>query len=504
MLQRVKYVLIIAILMLLGIQEIHAQKTAKVKLIKSDELLMDDNFGRNIQRLIGNVIMLHDSTYFYCDSAWLNRKENNFRAFSRVHINVSDTLDIYSDSLNYDGKTKIADLFGNVKLVDNRATLTTDHLTYNRRTRIAWYNTGGHIVSDTNVLTSRIGYYYTGAKEFYFRDTVVLTNPNYVMRSDTLKYNTVSKTAWFFGPTTIVGEEDSIYCEDGWYNTDFDVSRLKVNVFVQHNEQILWGDTVFYRRFPGFGQAENNVTLYDTVQDVYVKGNFAEYDRELHYAYITDSALAILPDKKDSLFIHSDTMWMLTDSAGKADVMLAYYKVKLYRKSLQGMCDSLVYAFPDSTIIMYNDPVMWSEENQLTSDSIKIVIANNQIDTMVMYNSCFLISQDDTASYNQIKGRTMIGYFKNNEMVRIRVNGNAETLYYLREENKSLIGIQKAISNKLIIYLDSNKIKGFTYIDNPDGAIYPPLELSSEELFLRDFLWIEGERPLRKEDIFFW
>ena len=504
MLQRVKYVLIIAILMLLGIQEIHAQKTSKVKLIKSDELLIDDNFGKNIQRLIGNVIMLHDSTYFYCDSAWLNRKENNFRAFSKVHINVSDTLNIYSDSLNYDGKTKIADLFGNVKLVDNRAVLTTDHLTYNRKTKIAWYNTWGRIVSDTNVLTSRIGYYYTTSKELYFRDTVVLTNPDYVMRSDTLKYSTVSKIAWFFGPSTIVGEEDSIYCEDGWYNTDFDVSRLKLNVFVQHNEQMLWGDTVFYRRSPGFAQAENNVTLHDTIQDVYVKGNFAEYDHELHYAYVTDSALAILPDKNDSLFIHADTMWMLTDSAGKADVMLAYYKVKLYRESLQGMCDSLVYAFSDSTIIMYNDPVVWSEENQLTSDSIKIVIANSQIDTMVMYNSCFLISQDDTASYNQIKGRIMTGYFKNNEMVKIRVNGNAETLYYLREENKSLIGIQKAISNKLTIYLDSNKIKGFTYIDQPDGAIHPPAELSGEDLFLRDFLWIEGKRPLRKEDIFCW
>jgi lipopolysaccharide export system protein LptA len=490
--------------MLLGIQGIHAQKTTKVKLIKSDELLMDDNFGKNIQRLIGNVIMLHDSTYFHCDSAWLNRKENNFRAFSKVHINVSDTLDIYSDSLNYDGKTKIADLFGNVKLVDNRATLTTDHLTYNRKTKIAWYNTGGRIVSDTNVLTSRIGYYYTGTKELYFRDTVVLTNPDYVMRSDTLKYNTVSKIAWFFGPSTIVGEEDSIYCEDGWYNTDFDVSRLKLNVFVQHNEQVLWGDTVFYRRSPRFAQAENNVTLHDTIQNVYVKGNFAEYDHELHYAYVTDSALAILPDKNDSLFIHADTMWMLTDSAGKADVMLAYYKVKLYRESLQGMCDSLVYAFSDSTIIMYNDPVIWSEENQLTSDSIKIVIANSQIDTMVLYNSCFIISQDDTASYNQIKGRTMTGYFKNNEIIKIRVNGNAETLYYLREENKSLIGIQKAISNRMIIYLDSNQIKGFTYIDKPDGAIYPPTELSGEDLFLRDFLWIEGKRPLRKEDIFFW
>ena len=310
--------------------------------------------------------------------------------------------------------------------------------------------------------------------------------------------------AWFEGPSTIVGEEDSIYCEDGWYNTDMDVARMKKNVFIQHNEQILMGDTVFYRRFPGYGLAENNVTLHDTVQDVYVHGNLGEYDDELHYAYVTDSALAVMPDKKDTLFLHADTMWMITDSSGSAEVMKAYYKVKYYRESLQGMCDSLVYHFPDSTIVMYNDPVMWSDENQLTSDSVKIVIANNQIDTMVLYNSCFIISKDDTASYNQIKGRTMIGYFKDNEINKIKVTGNAETLYYLREENHDLIGIQKAISNKMVIYIDSSQIRGFTYIDKPDGAIHTVNELGPDELILRDFIWIEGRRPMRKEDVFVW
>ena len=417
---------------------------------------------------------------------------------------VSDTLEIFSDSLNYDGSSRVADLYGNVKLVDNRATLTTDHLTYDRNTRIAYYFTGAVIVSDTNVLTSVIGHYYTNSKEAYFRDSVVLTNPDYVMNSDTLKYNTNSKTAWFFGPSTIVGEVDSIYCEDGWYNTDLDVSRLKRNVFIQHNEQILMGDTVFYRRSPRYGLAENNVTLHDTAQDVYIHGHYAEYDDEMRYAFVTDSAVAVMPDKSDTLFMHADTMWMITDIAGKADLMKAYFKVKYYRKSLQGMCDSLIYHFVDSTIIMYNEPVIWSEENQLTSDSVKIVIVDNKIDTMVFYNSCFIISKDDTNAYNQIKGRIMIGYFRDNAIVKIRVNGNAETLYYLREDDKSLMGIQKAIANKLIIYLDSNRIKGFTYIDKPDGAIHPVFELSDEELILRDFKWIEGKRPLRKEDIFVW
>ena len=244
--------------------------------------------------------------------------------------------------------------------------------------------------------------------------------------------------------------------------------------------------------------------LHDTLQDVYVYGQMAEYDDDARYAYVTDSALAVMPDKNDSLYLHADTLWMRTDSAGQAEMMQAYYKVKYYRKSLQGMCDSLVYHFSDSVIIMYNEPVMWSDENQLTSDSVKIFITDNQIDTLVLYNSCFIISKDDTNSYNQIKGRTMIGYFKDNEIRKFRVNGNAETIYYLREEDKSLMGIQKAIANRMNIYIDSSEIRGFTYIDKPDGAIHTVWELSPEELFLRDFKWIEGRRPMRKEDVFVW
>jgi lipopolysaccharide export system protein LptA len=281
---------------------------------------------------------------------------------------------------------------------------------------------------------------------------------------------------------------------------------MKRNVYILHDEQVLWADTVFYRRFPGYGLAENNVTLYDTLQDIYVKGNFAEYDDEMGYAYVTDSALAIMPEKNDTLFLHSDTMWMFTGEDGTAELMKAYYQVKYFRKNLQGMCDSLVYHFPDSTIIMYNEPVMWSEENQLTSDSVAIVIANNEVDTMVLYGACFIVSLDDTlnASFNQVKGLNMIGYFKDNEIVKIHVTGNSETLYFLREEDHSLIGIQKAISNRMMIYFEEGEIRGFTYIDKPDGAIHTVDELKGPDLKLRDFRWIEGRRPLKKEDIFIW
>ncbi|MCD4746915.1 MAG: organic solvent tolerance protein OstA [Bacteroidales bacterium] len=481
---------------------IYAQQTTKITLVKANDLKYDKRLGENIQRLIGNVILKHDTTYLYCDSAYWNEITNSFDGFGNVHIKVSDTLDIYGDILNYNGNTKIAELHKNVKLIDKRAILTTDILIYDRKTRIAHYFTGGKIVDDENVLTSKIGYYFTDRKEAFFKDSVVLVNPKYIMNSDTLMYNTVNETAFFYGPSTIVSEENYIYCENGWYNTQTDKSQFKKNAYLINNEQTLRGDSLYYDRVRGYGEAYDNVSIIDTVQDMIITGNYGEFLRKKGYAFVTDSALAILTDKNDSLFLHADTLIINFDSTQTAKNLFAYYKAKFFRRNIQGMCDSLVYKLQDSTINLYNEPVLWSNENQLTADSIKIIISNNEIDSMAMFNSSFIISKDDTASFNQVKGRNMIGYFKNNELSKIQVTGNCETIYFVREEDGNIIGINKALSANMMIFLLNNDIQTITYIDKPNAVLYPEKDLTQEELFIRGFKWIEDKRPLNKSDIF--
>ena len=495
--------MIISLLLILAPSS-KAQRKTKVILERANDLKYDKRIGENIQRLIGDVVLRQDSTWFYCDSAYLNTKENNFDAFGNVKINVNDTLDIYGDVLNYDGKTRIAIMHHNVKLVDNRATLTTDHLKYNRNTGIAYYKTGGRIVSEENVLTSVIGHYYTGSKEFFFKTNVVLTNPDYIMHSDTLVYNTNTDISYFYGPTTITGKENVIYCEDGWYNTILDISQVKKNACITHNEQTMFGDSIYYDRNRKYGEAFENITIIDTLQDIIVKGNYAEIDRLNGYGYVTDSTLAIMIDKTDSLFIHSDTLKFVMDSAGEVRKIFAYYKVKIFRQDIQGMCDSMTYVVADSTISLYYDPVIWSDENQLTSDTIKIVYANKEIDTMVLYNSCFIVSRDDISTYNQIKGKIMVAYFKDNRIYKITVSGNSQTIYFIREEDGSLIGVNKAISSKMLIFIENNEIKTITYINRPDAVLYPENELAPQDLILKGFKWIGDKRPLTKNDIFFW
>jgi hypothetical protein len=209
-------------------------------------------------------------------------------------------------------------------------------------------------------------------------------------------------------------------------------------------------------------------------------------------------------DRTDSLFLHGDTLMIVTDSAGQAEKMFAYFRVKFYRDDLQGMCDSMTYTIADSTLTLYKEPVLWSDENQLSSDSIKIVYASKEIDSLVLYDNCFIASRDDTATFNQIKGKSMVGYFSNNKLYKITVSGNSQTIYFVREEDGALIGINRVIASKMLIFVRENKIKTITYIDMPKATLFPEDEVPPEELKLRGFKWIEGRRPASKHDIFYW
>ena len=485
-----------------------AQDTTKIILEQADTWEYDEKIGTDIQRIIGNVILRHDTGYLYCDSAYLNEINNVVKAYGHVHIKASDTLNLYGDSLRYNGNTKIAKVWGNVRLIDNQTILTTDSLDFNRRTQVAWYDNWGKIVNDDNILVSKFGYYFTGDKEFFFKEKVILINPDYVMKSDTLMYNTVTEIAYFYGPSTIVSKDkvDSIYCTDGWYDTQKDISMFRNGAKIYHEAQLLTGDTIYYERVNGYGEVFNNAMLFDTIQDIILTGNYGEIIRQRGVGYMTQRAVGILIDKNDSLFMHGDTIKAFFDSDEQQQqikAMFAFYKVKFFRDDLQGACDSLVFHSADSTLYMYHSPVIWSGTNQITADTITLTIRDGALDTMVMRKSAFIISEDDTNKFNQIKGKDMVAYFLNNEIYKINVVGNSETIYYAREEDRSLIGINKLYSSDMLIFISENKIQSITYIREPSGTLFPENEISSYDLKLKNFQWRADERPKSKEEIFF-
>ncbi|HEY9113204.1 MAG TPA: OstA-like protein [Bacteroidales bacterium] len=495
----IRFALVVAFVLAV-VFPVYSQTKSKIFIDRADLQKYSEALG--IERLIGNVIFRQDETRYYCDTADIDTKTNTLNAYGHVHIAFGDTLNVYADKMLYSSETKVAQLFSNVKLIDKNTVLTTDHLVYDRKTKIAYYASGGTIINQENTLVSLKGYYHTESKIFYFRKDVMLLSPESQTYSDTLVYDTNNGVATFKGPTEIEGKESKIYCEEGYYDTRNDYSRLTKRPSIFSSEQNISADSISYDNKRFYGEAFGNVEILDTLNKVIVRGEIGEMWDKKGVSYVTDSTRAITYDDKDSMFIHSDTMWMYFDKDRKAKKMQAYRNVRIFRKSMQGVCDSLTYDMQDSAIRLYIKPVLWSEKNQLTGDSIIIKVSGSRVDSLMLYNTAFMVSQDSLGAYNQIKGKNMTGYFRKNELKTIKVDGNAQTIYFIREEDGYLIGINLAEASSMLIRLKNSEISAIVYLTQAQETMYPQNEIKPEQKKLKGFLWLENQRPKNKMDIF--
>ena len=352
---------------------------------------------------------------------------------------------------------------------------------------IASYTDSAYITDKDNILTSRKGYYHSDQKHMYFKDHVVLTNPQYVMHSDTLMYNTTSKTSYFYGPTTITSKENLIYCERGWYNTAIGTSKFWHSAYIQTKDQTLKGDTLFYNRKTGAGRALYNVSINDTAQKMIVTGNVGHYYRHNQLSVVTDSALLTRFIDKDTLYVHADTLKSDFDSLHNERRMYAYHKVKIFKNDMQGKCDSLFYSSIDSTMRLYVEPVLWSSQNQITGTFITLTLQNKQLHHMVVYTNAFLASKEDSLRYDQIKGKNMTGYFADNKLFKIKVEGNGQSIYYGKDKKQKLIGVNRAECSDMLIYIHEGKVRKITMLTKPEATFYPIKDLKPQELLLKGF-----------------
>jgi lipopolysaccharide export system protein LptA len=477
----------------------------KVELIYADEdiVIRDEPTGKDVHHIIGNVKFRMNEGTLTCDSAHYLPDKMQITAFSRAHIEQGDTLDLYGDYMFYDGKIDIAVVKGNVELIDKETHLYTDAIDYDVKNQIADYDTKGRITNAENTLTSLIGVYYVSENLFHFKDSVKIVNPDYVMTSDTMNYNTKTETVFFTGPSEVRGDSIYMYCERGWYDTKKNTTSVWKNALINNMKNKLRGDSLFYNDSTGYGEGFRNVIIEDTINNLIVMGNYAVYNKLPEKYFVTDRAMFVQVSNKDSLFLHADTLsaFSVPDTVKPYRLIKAFYKCRIFSKDIQAKCDSLTFSFQDTIARLYHDPVIWSNSNQLTADSMALFIKNQQTDRLELYNSAFVTSEIDTLRYNQIKGTNLTAYFKDDEIYKINIKGNGESIYYLLD-GEALAGLNRSKSADIQILIDKGKVTEVIENQNPAGFIDPPNPKSQKEPRLEGFKWLYKLRPIDKNDIF--
>ncbi|MDR0766388.1 MAG: organic solvent tolerance protein OstA [Odoribacteraceae bacterium] len=454
-------------------------------------------------KFTGNVYMTHDNLKMWCDSLY-RHPGNIVEAFGNVRAIQNDSIHLSGNYIHYDGNTRFTKVRENVILKDPAMTLTTRFLDYDGIWELGYYFNGGRVVDARNTLTSQRGYYFTQTKIANFIDSVTVDAPDYTILSDTLKYSTATNIVSIVSPTWINGKNDdnsSLYSEDGWYDTALGRASLYKNNRVTRKAYTARADTIHVDSVSRQVIMQNRVVIHDTVNKIIIKGHYAMTDQLKDLSHVTREALLILVGESDSLFLHGDTLFVHKDTLGH-DILRAYHGVRFFSQSLQGACDSMVYLTSDSTVMLYKDPVAWANKNQLKGKRISFLSANGKAREFQLQDDATIISRrEQTEMFDQITGRIIQGYFHDNEIYKIEVDGNGETIYFV-DDNGIYYGPHTASAPRITIKIHARQITDITYYKTGDASVTPIFMKAPTETRLKNFTWLEYLCPRDKNDIY--
>lgn len=485
----------------------------KVFLEHADRLSQEegpDNRPRDYQVLAGNVVFRKDAMFMYCDSAYFYEKTNSLDAFSNVRMEQGDTLFVYADELNYNGMTEIAHLYSGhgqqVRMVNRDVTLTTDQFQYDLKRNVGFYEFGGKLFDRQNTLTSIEGYYYPRTKDAYFIDNVKLESRNrrdtLWMFTDSLRYNTRTHIANLLCPTCIINADGEINSSSGNYNTATGRAFLfSRSTIVTKKGNVLTGDTLFYDRKSGYGEARGNMILNDTVNKSVLYGDYGYFNEVKDSAFVTGDALAKEYSQKDTLYLHGDTInaFRLPDSTR---VTNAFRRVRFYRVDLQGLCDSMSVTERDSMLRMYDHPIVWSGERQISGTEINVHFNDSTVDWARLPLGGIMAEHIAEDCYNQLSGKDMTVWMNDTTVTRLYVEGNVQVIMFPMENDSTYNKFAFVESSFMDAHFNNNQVERILLWPETTGSVTPLYLARRSAYYLPKFRWYGTFRPLSPDEVF--
>ena len=481
----------------------------RVYLVHADELSYDQYGSKpDAQILRGKVSFRHKGATLTCDSAFFFDSSNSFEAFGHVRMRQGDTLTLSSDYAFYDGNEQLAKARRNVVLTHRGTKLYTDSLDYDRLYNLGYFFEGGKMVDDKNVLTSDWGEYDTESREAVFNYDVKLKNKKFFLETDTLYYDVRTREAHVVGPSTVTSDNSKVNTTDGYYDTAHERMQLFGRSTLTDENREMTGDSLFRDEKKGIAEGVGNVVYKDKKNKNELSCEYFSYDEKTGYAYATKRAVLIDYSQPDTLYLHGDTLKMYTHNLNTDSVwrtLHCYYKVRMFRKDVQAVCDSLVYNTKDSLMTMYKDPIVWNANRQLLGDVIRAYLRDSTLEHAHINGRALSVEQvDDKNHYNQLSSRDMYAYFVDGGLSQCDAIGNVQSIYYpVDEKDSTFQGLNYLETDTLNIFMKNRKLQKIR-TNKANGITYPMTQIPPSQFRLPRFAWYDYIRPLDKDDIFVW
>ena len=484
----------------------------KIQIIRTDSLLYQTQELGKYRKLLGHVQLRHELANMFCDSAILDIDANYMTSFGRVHINDADTVDVWGDFLEYFGDQKLGRLTGNTAMRDKTMVLTAPEFLYNTKTEIGNFSGGGIMVKDSTKLTASYGYYDHQNKIALFYGNVVLKDSKNTMYADSMKYNTETEVVYFISKTKIIDKDSSIIeTESGYYDTKKEKAFFAKGTEIRRESTTIRADEIEYDSKLKQANAKGNVVWRDTSEDAILLSNRTYYSDDSSFIRASDDPLLLTIDKDehDTLFLSADTLLSyklpgLPDSTGKIDsfrVTYAYRHVKMIQKDVSAIGDSLYYTTQDSIFRIYNTPLLWMDSTQISGDSIYLYIKNEKINHISIFGNSFISQLMDSGIYNQVKRKNIEGFVEKEKLKRVEVDANAESIYFIKDDNKAYTGANQSESGNITLYFDKDDIQRIKLTTAPSATFTPMKQINVETFRLYGFRWDWEKKPKSRWDV---
>ena len=580
-------------------QQTARDTTEKKKVIieNANSRKIDASTDTTYQYLQGNVRLVYDSVFFYCDTAVIT--DYKFTGLGNVAIVKGDSIKLFADSMVYYLDSARVYFYGyedgNVVLENLENQLFTNYLIYDLDKDIAMYTDRGLLITPDSKVKSRRGFFHVESHYANFYDDVTVEGKDYDILTDSLRFYSDTKVAKFLAPVVINQGQRRIYSDQGYFDTDDDkgefigraqfveddnissadtilydgVSELtsllgnakynskteageadsiyynkkteKIKLvgdakfrdqtnqvtgdridydkkteamkvlgrsFLSNPPYLIVADDLNYEKASGLALADGEVVWQDTSSDYTIYADHIRYQEERSFirAY-NDDGKPLLENKMndtDTLFLSGDTLIAYKEVYAVGDtqkVFLSYANVEILMQDIQAVCDSLSYIGRDSQFVLYDDPIMWSDSSQFSADVVHIKLVDNTIDVVNLDRNAIILSTEDMLFFNQIAGNKADAYFKNKKIKTLDVEGNARSVYYLKDDEKAYIGANETECRQMIFKFASGNLKETRFYEENKHLLTPMDQVDHESIKVIGYNWNLSLRPETIEDL---
>lgn len=498
--------------------------------------------NNNTAYMKGGVQIIDGSNTLNTEELTYNIKTKIGKYFKSGTIQTEETT-ISSDEGTYNGYSQQTYFKKNVVVTNAKYNIESKELTYNIKSKVVKILDESTIISDNSTIHSKNGTYDSKTGNAVFTSRTTVETEDQIIIGNKLTYNDQSGNASATGNCIVVDikNDTKLFADKVDYNKKTGNGKATNNVVVEKEggKNMLYAQEAIYNKLNGYVKTSGKVVIIDTEQKSILKAGVVEFNENSNFMLATVSPKLITLAEEDSLFMRADTMMSIrirdqkklekininqnrkgekpifvynllyADSTFKTlenedekEIIIAHVVVKLYSDSMQAVCDSLIYNQNDSSFTLFKKPILWSKNQQADADTIVIHTKENKLQELNLINNAFLLSLTGYDTYyDQVSGTYIDAYFINNDIQRVHVNQNAESLYYGKDDSEAYLGSNKSESAEMTVYFNDKEVQKISCIDNPKQVFTPIDKETDATKFLSTFRLLTEKKPKSKAEI---